>query len=113
MARSDPKYRQKLEDFERRVLEQPGALDTDVRRSVGTGGQAPEAVAPYVDKVRRHAYEVTDADLSGLLAAGYTEDQLFELTVAAAYGAARRRLDAGLDAMASSSLVDANEGEAP
>ncbi len=53
----------------------------------------------YVDKVRRHAYRVTDADVQNLLGAGYSQDQVFELTVAAAFGAARERLAAGLGAI--------------
>jgi len=38
--------------------------------------------------------------VAALQAAGYTEDQLFELTVSAAVGAARVRLEAGLRALA-------------
>ena len=48
---------------------------------------------------------MTDGDVDGLRAAGYSEDEIFELTVAAAYGAARKRLDAGLAAMASPVLL--------
>lgn len=102
MTEPDPKYERKLEDLERRVLDRPGTLDPALRRSVAMGGPPPDALAAYVDKVRRNAYTVTDADVAGVLAAGYTEDQLFELTVAAAYGASRLRLDAGRSAMAGS-----------
>jgi alkylhydroperoxidase family enzyme len=103
MERLDPKYERKLEDFGRRVLERPGTLDPAIRRAAASGGELPDPLAAYADTVRRHAYKVTDADVAGLLAAGYSEDQIFELTVAAAYGASRRRLDAGMAAMASSS----------
>jgi hypothetical protein len=89
----------KLGELERRILEGPGALDPHVRRDAAQG-EAPEELATYVGKVRLRAYEVTDDDVRGLLALGYSEDQVFELTVAAAYGAARRHLDAGLRAMA-------------
>jgi alkylhydroperoxidase family enzyme len=96
----DPRYADKLRDLERRVLDQPGTLDPSVRRAAADGGTVPEAVAGYADKVRRAAYTVTDEEVAHLLATGWTQDQLFELTVAAAFGAARRRLQIGLDAMA-------------
>src|SRR5262245_59541920 len=44
-------------------------------------------VAAYVDKVSRHAYLVTDEDVAALKAAGYSEDAIFEITVAAAVAA--------------------------
>ena len=53
----------------------------------------------YRDTVRRHAYRVTDAQVDELRAAGLDEDEIFELTVAAAVGAGLDRLDAGLAAM--------------
>jgi len=95
----DPKYAAKLTDLDRRLLERPGNLAPDVRRAAASGQDVPADLSLYVEKVRRHAYRVTDEDVAGLRAHGYTEDQIFELTVAAAYGAARQRLDAGLAAM--------------
>jgi alkylhydroperoxidase family enzyme len=95
----DPKFETKLEDLERRLLRQPGALSPAIRQAAAAGDDVPEAVAGYVEKVRQRAYLVTDRDVRQLLEAGYTQDQIFELTVATAYGAARERLDRGLDAM--------------
>ena len=54
---------------------------------------APE-LEPYLDKVRTRAYTVTDADVEALKAAGLTEDEIFEQTVAAAIAEGLRRLDA-------------------
>jgi alkylhydroperoxidase family enzyme len=48
----------------------------------------------YLAKVRDRAYAVTDADVAELLAAGVTEDEVFEQTVAAAISEGLRRLDA-------------------
>ena len=45
---------------------------------------APPEMKPYLDKVRRHAYRVDDADVSGLLDAGFSEDEIFEQTVSVA-----------------------------
>jgi alkylhydroperoxidase family enzyme len=107
----DPKFETKLLDLERRILQQPGALDAEVRRAAAAGRDVPETIGGYVDKVHRHAYKVTDDDVERLREADYSEDQIFELTVAAAYGAARLRLGRALDAMASRS-APAAAGEA-
>jgi alkylhydroperoxidase family enzyme len=56
----------------------------------------PAELAPYVEKVRLHAYEVTDGDVDALKAAGFSEDDIFEQTVSAAVAAGLERLDAGL-----------------
>jgi hypothetical protein len=53
----------------------------------------PASLAVLVDKIRFRAYQVTDRDVADALAAGWTESQLFELTVAAAVGAGFQRLD--------------------
>lgn len=95
----DPKFAAKVSELGRRLLERPGHLDPAIRRAAANGSDVPDVVAGYVDRVRRHAYRVTDEEVAALLEAGWTEDQVFELTLAAAYGAALRRLDAGLDAM--------------
>ncbi len=50
----------------------------------------------YLDKVRRHAHEVTDEDVQALEDAGHSEDEIFEHTVSAAAAAGLERLDAGL-----------------
>ncbi len=60
---------------------------------------APPEFATYLDKVRRHAYEVTDQDVEELKGAGYSEDDIFEHTVSAATAAGLERLAAGLEAM--------------
>lgn len=59
----------------------------------------PPAAQGYVDTVRRHAYRVTDGQVAALRAAGLSEDDIFELTVAAAVGAGLERLDAGMNAL--------------
>ena len=51
-------------------------------------------MAGYLAKVRERAYTVTDADVEALKAAGLSEDEIFEQTVAAAIGEGLRRLDA-------------------
>jgi hypothetical protein len=74
----------------RAVLESSGYTDAALRQQVA-GGEAPPDVAQLVQKIRDHAYRVTDADLDALRPS-YSEDQLFEIIVAAALGAAEDRL---------------------
>jgi len=42
---------------------------------------------------------VTDADVAGLKDAGYSDDAIFEITVAASVGAAMHRLQRGMAAL--------------
>jgi alkylhydroperoxidase family enzyme len=57
---------------------------------------APAEMARYVEKVRVHAYKVTDRDVDELKAAGFGEDEIFEHTVSAAASAGLERFDAAL-----------------
>jgi len=57
---------------------------------------APAELSGYLEKVRLHAYKVTDRDVDELKAAGFSEDEIFEHTVSAAVAAGLERLDAGL-----------------
>lgn len=54
---------------------------------------APPEMASYLGKVRARASTVTDADVDELKAAGVSEDEIFEQTVAAAIAEGLRRLD--------------------
>jgi alkylhydroperoxidase family enzyme len=59
----------------------------------GRVSEAPAALGPYLDKVRRSAWTITDEDVEALKRQGYTEDQIFEVTASAAIGAALMRMD--------------------
>lgn len=65
-----------------------------LRATVANSAAAAPGLAAYLEKVRTHAYKVTDADVEQLKAAGLTEDEIFEQTVAAAISEGLRRLDA-------------------
>jgi len=60
------------------------------------GRPAPPELQSYLEKVRLHAYKVTDRDVDELKVAGFTEDEIFEHTVSAATAAGLERLEAGL-----------------
>jgi alkylhydroperoxidase family enzyme len=53
----------------------------------------------YLEKVRHGAYRVTDEDIDELLALGFSDDEIFEQTVAAAVSEGLYRLDAALRAV--------------
>ena len=55
----------------------------------------PDGAEPYADKVRHHAYRVVDGDVQALLDAGFSEDEVFELTVSVAVAAGLERWRAG------------------
>jgi alkylhydroperoxidase family enzyme len=60
---------------------------------------APSGGGPYFEKLRAHAYKITDEDVAALKAAGMDEETIFELTIAAAVGVAERRLAAAMEAI--------------
>jgi alkylhydroperoxidase family enzyme len=81
-----------LAALRRSVVEESGTLDPAVRGAAARGGPVDGPAAELVEKVRRHAYRVTDTDIAALRGAGYSEDQIYELTIAAALGEGTRRL---------------------
>ncbi len=70
-----------------------GPID-ELRAVVERTPPAPPAMSDYLGRVRADAFTVTDSDVEALLAAGCTEDEIFEQTVAAAISEGLRRLDA-------------------
>lgn len=82
--------------FRRAIEEQSAEIGTGVR---GMGGALPGELSNYVKKVALNAYKVTDEDIEALRQAGYSEDAIFEITLSAAIGAGRVRLEHGLAAL--------------
>ena len=52
-----------------------------------------------IDKVAKHAHQVTDEDIAAARASGISEDQIFEMVVCAAIGQASRQYDTALEAL--------------
>jgi hypothetical protein len=91
------RFSQKLERLQVRVLDGPGVLEPSRRRLAFEGPPLGDDLADrYVGTIHRNAYKIVDRDLDELRGAGWSEDQIFELSISAAFGAAQRRLDAGL-----------------
>ena len=83
------------------ILESPGATEPKLRWAIFHYrlDEVPPLLKGYVEKVRQHAYKVTDVDIAILTQNGYSEDEIFEITAAAAAGAAIMRLERGLIAL--------------
>jgi hypothetical protein len=93
------RHSEKVDALRQAVFEGDGAADRKVREAAGRNEGLPEELRAYVDKVHKHAYKVTDEDVAALRKGGYSQDQLFDITVAAATGAALKRLHVGLAAL--------------
>lgn len=85
------------------MLDGDGVTGRELRHAAATGGAVSEQWSAYVATVRDASYKVTDSDIAGLKAAGFGEEEIFEVTVATALGAALDRLAAGLRAVGESS----------
>lgn len=88
-----------LDAIVKRATEGPGHLGSRVRIEVAKNGDVPTALRPIVETEHEGAWNVTDAHFEPAWQAGYNEDQLFEVVVCAALGAASKRLNAALRAL--------------
>jgi hypothetical protein len=101
-----------LARLEARLRTGPGELPPPTRAAAIDANSLSDPLAQgYVETIRRHAYKLTDRRLQELAQAGWTDGQIFELTVAAAFGAAKRRLDAGLAALGEAERPQSSGGE--
>ena len=94
-------HREAFEALQTAILDgdSAAATSTEARRGAAVRTDVPERFAAYVETIHDHAYQVSDRMVSDLRAAGASQDEVFEVTVSAAFGAARERLEAGLDAL--------------
>jgi alkylhydroperoxidase family enzyme len=87
-----------LETLLTTVLEKPGTMDARAREAAAACDPSSPYIG-YVTKVRDASHKVTQADIGQLRGAGLSEEQIFELTVSAALGAGRERLQAAKRAL--------------
>jgi alkylhydroperoxidase family enzyme len=64
-----------------------------LRAVVAASSPAPDEMSVYLEKVRDRAFAVVDGDIDALREAGFSEDEIFEHTVAVAIAEGLRRLD--------------------
>jgi alkylhydroperoxidase family enzyme len=93
----------RLQELHERVTEGRGELPAGVRRAAARGHSLPGEAQTYAEKVRRHAYKIVDKDVEDLRAAGWSEDQIFELTIAIAMGEGMSRWQHARRALAEAS----------
>jgi len=82
-----------------RILEGDGKAPPSERRAAFNNGGLAEPIGAFVDKVARHAYRVTNEDITAARVSGLSEDQVFEIVVCAAIGQATRQYDTALAAL--------------
>ena len=80
------------------IEERAAALGGRIQVS-GSVGPIPADLSRFVDRVAVDAWRVSSEEVAALLEAGYTEDEVFEITVSAAMGAACGRLERGMAAV--------------
>jgi hypothetical protein len=91
--------RQARKALARRILEGAGKVSPSERRAAFQNSGLAKPLAALVNKVARHAYRVTDEDITAAKLSGLTEDQVFEIVVCAAIGQATRQYDTALAAL--------------
>lgn len=47
----------------------------------------------YIEKIAKNAYKITNQDLNALKNLGFSEDEIFELTIVAAFSAGASRVE--------------------
>lgn len=102
---------QHVQNMEKSVLTGPGSTDVKLRTKVfqfiekltlenkADFDSLPVELAPYIEKIGRHSYKITDEDIASLKNAGHSEEAILELSIAAALSAGSLRLRAGYRAL--------------
>ena len=82
-----------------RILEGDGSASRAQRRGAFDNAGLGEPMGTLINKVAKHAYNVTDEDIAAARASGLSEDQIFEMVVSAAIGQATRQYNTALAAL--------------
>ena len=110
MARKTVKYPAAIADLVHAVLQGPGTTSVLLRQAAAYRASAlsataieaaplPAGLAPFVDRLAQQPGSLRSAEITALRVAGYDEDEIFELAVGVALGAALARLEQGLAAL--------------
>lgn len=83
-----------------RILTGAGTAAPEQRARAFDNTGLPQPLQALLGKVATRPTQVTDADFAAAKAAGFSEDQLFELVICAAVGQSARQYEAGLAALA-------------
>ena len=83
-----------------RILNGEGRASPEQRARAFSNAGVSQPLDELLGKVATRPTQVTDADFVAARAAGFSEDELFELVICAAVGQTARLYDAGLAALA-------------
>jgi hypothetical protein len=82
-----------------RILEGDGTASHAQRRAAFDNAGVAAPLHTLIDKVAKCAHTVTDEDIATAVAAGFSDDQIFEIVVCAAVGQATRQYDTAFAAL--------------
>ena len=82
-----------------RVLDGDAKAPREMRRAAFDNAGLDDPARTFIEKVADRSYSVTDEDVAAARAAGFSEDQIFELMVCAAVGAADRQYNSAMAAL--------------
>jgi alkylhydroperoxidase family enzyme len=100
MDATDPQaQRAAHRDLVERVRRGPGTTTPDQRTAAFDNVVVDPALRPLIGKVATAPTRITDADFDLARAAGLSDDQIFELVVAAAVGQSTRMYESALAAL--------------
>lgn len=97
---ADDKKRATHRDLVERVLNGEGTASAQQRAHAFNNDGLAAPLDALVAKVAMEPTQITNADFAAAKAAGFSEDQLFELVVCAAVGESTRLYESGLAALA-------------
>lgn len=96
-----------------RIIEGPGTVASAERLAAFTNADATPPIRQLVVKVAERAAAITDDDFLDARRAGYTEDQLFEVVVCAAVGAATRQHVQAMEALRAAANTEEHASRNP
>lgn len=92
-------HQQLFTAMEQTLLGERGVASAELRRAVLTGAATNDpALDGYLHKVRTEAWKVLAEELKALQGR-YSDDELFDLTLCAGFGATRQRHEAAMNAI--------------
>jgi hypothetical protein len=109
---AEDKNRAAYRALEDRILNGEGRASPELRARAFSNAGLPQPLEGLLGEVATRPTQVTDAAFAAARAAGFSEDELFELVICAAVGQSARLYDAGLAALADA-VADEGTGNAP
>jgi alkylhydroperoxidase family enzyme len=82
-----------------RIRDGAGTASRSERRAAFDNAELAEPLRALVQKVATEALAVADGDIAASRAAGFTEDQIFEIVACAAVGQSARQYEAAATAL--------------